>query len=184
MTSGRDGIVADTKDWTWVLIRECPECGFDTRTVDRDEVGPMLRANAAAWVAILARDDVATRSRPDRWSPLEYACHVRDVFRVFDERLALMLAHDSPTFPNWDQDATAVAQRYGEQVPAVVSEDLVRAAETVAAAFEAVPDDAWTRTGTRSDGSVFTVETMARYFVHDPEHHVYDVTGATVWTAH
>jgi hypothetical protein len=62
MTSGSDGIVADTKDWTWVLIRECPECGFDTRTVGRDEVGPMLRANAAAWVAILA----GTTWRPDR----------------------------------------------------------------------------------------------------------------------
>ena len=24
----------------------------------------------------------------------------------------------------------------------------------------------------------FTVETFARYFIHDPVHHLYDVTGA------
>ena len=24
------------------------------------------------------------RPRADRWSPLEYACHIRDVFRIYD----------------------------------------------------------------------------------------------------
>jgi hypothetical protein len=31
-------IVPDTKDWTWVLERPCPECGFDASGVRRDEV--------------------------------------------------------------------------------------------------------------------------------------------------
>ena len=35
----------------------------------------------------------------------------------------------------------------------------------------------WQRTGRRSDGASFTVETFARYFIHDPVHHLYDVTG-------
>ena len=26
-------IIPDTKDWTWVLQRSCPECGFDTQSV-------------------------------------------------------------------------------------------------------------------------------------------------------
>ncbi|MGB9372678.1 MAG: DinB family protein [Jiangellales bacterium] len=183
MTANDDGIVPDTKDWTWVLDEACSECGLDTRQVGRDDIGALVRANAAAWVEILARDDVALRPTPDVWSPLEYACHVRDVFRIFDERLALMLAQDAPDFPNWDQDATAVAQRYGEQSPDVVADELAAAAESVAAAFDAVPDEAWTRTGRRSDGSTFTVATLGQYFVHDPEHHVHDVTGDTVWAA-
>ena len=46
-----------------------------------------------------------------------------------------------------------------------------------------VPDTKdWTwvlqRTGRRSDGAHFTVETFARYFIHDPVHHLYDVTRA------
>jgi hypothetical protein len=32
-------------------------------------------------------------------------------------------------------------------------------------------------TGARSDGAQFTVESFARYFIHDPIHHLYDVTG-------
>ena len=64
------------------------------------------------------------RPRPDVWSPLEYACHVRDVFRLFDQRLGLMLAEDDPQFANWDQDDTAVDDRYGEQDPAVVAGEL------------------------------------------------------------
>jgi hypothetical protein len=113
------------------------------------------------------------------WSPLEYACHVRDVFRLFGERLALTLDQDDPLFVNWDQDATAVADRYGDQDPTTVAEDLTAAAEAIAAAFEAVPDDAWWRTGRRSDGARFSVETLGRYFAHDPEHHLLDVTGST-----
>jgi hypothetical protein len=35
----------------------------------------------------------------------------------------------------------------------------------------------WQRTGSRSDGADFTVESFARYFIHDPVHHLYDVTG-------
>ena len=35
--------------------------------------------------------------------------------------------------------------------------------------------DQWQRTGSRSDGAAFTVATFARYFVHDPVHHLDDV---------
>jgi len=31
------------------------------------------------------------------------------------------------------------------------------------------------RTGVRSDGAVFTIESFARYFLHDPLHHLWDV---------
>jgi len=111
------------------------------------------------------------------WSPAEYGCHVRDVFRLFDQRLELMLSADDPLFPNWDQDDTAVADRYGEQDPAEVAAALEQAARVIAASFAAVTGSQWQRTGRRSDGARFTVETFARYFVHDPVHHLYDVTG-------
>jgi hypothetical protein len=107
---------------------------------------------------------------------MEYACHVRDVFRIYTYRLGLMLTEDDPAFPNWDPDETAAAERYGEQDPETVAAELAAAGETLAAAFEAVPDDAWQRTGTRSDGAHFTVETFARYFIHDPVHHLHDVS--------
>ena len=33
---------------------------------------------------VLAGDSVQQRPRVGVWSPLEYGCHVRDVFRIFD----------------------------------------------------------------------------------------------------
>jgi len=171
-------IVPDTKDWTWVLHRACPECGLDTRQVQREDASRMLRDIAAAWVAVLEQpDNVHKRPSPGVWSPLEYACHVRDVFRLYDQRLQRMLLEDDPLFPNWDQDAAAIAERYGEQDPVTVSGELREAADLLAGHFEGVTGEAWQRTGSRSDGARFTIETFARYFIHDPIHHLYDVTG-------
>jgi hypothetical protein len=102
---------------------------------------------------------------------------VRDVFRIFDERFRLTLTEDDPTFANWDQDATAVKDRYAEQDPAVVAAELEDAAETIARTLEGVPASALARTALRSDGSRFTVDSLGRYFLHDPVHHLHDVTA-------
>jgi hypothetical protein len=171
-------IVPDTKDWTWVLERPCTECGFDTRVVTRESLPEGIRDNAAAWQELLlgsAGADLRRRPSDSRWSRLEYACHVRDVFRLFDRRLRLMLESDEPTFPNWDQDATAVADSYREQDPVDVAGALLDAAEILAGDFAIVPAAAWHRTGVRSDGARFSVESLGRYLIHDPVHHLHDV---------
>ena len=171
-------IVPDDKDWTWVLERPCPECGFDAATVPPESVGARLRANAAAWRDVLGQADDVVRRRPvDRWSPLEYACHVRDVCVLYDERLGLMLAEDDPLYPNWDQDVTAVEEAYGAQVPAEVAVALAAAADALADRFDSVEGAQWGRTGRRSDGARFTIAGFSRYLLHDPVHHLYDVTG-------
>jgi hypothetical protein len=171
-----NAITPDDKDWTWVLQRACPECGFDTTLVTGEVIPGLIRENAAAWVSLL-REHPDARSRPadDRWSALEYACHVRDVFELFATRLALMLAENDPTFPNWDQDATAVADLYGSQDAVVVAAGLETAAVALADRIDGLDKDAWGRTGTRSDGARFTVETFTRYLIHDPVHHLHDV---------
>ena len=51
-------------------------------------------------------------------------------------------------------------------------------AEAIAARFAAVRPDQADRSGRRSNGSVFTVTTLAQYFLHDLVHHEHDV-GAT-----
>ena len=172
-------ITPDAKNWTWVLDQRCPECGFEAAAFPRESLGRMIRDNAAAWQPVLARPDVARRANENIWSPLEYACHVRDVFRICEGRLALMLAEDDPTFANWDQDATAVDDAYGEQDPARVGVELDEAATRFADRFDGVEDFQWSRPGTRSDGSIFTVESFARYVIHDPIHHLFDI-GARV----
>jgi hypothetical protein len=109
-----------------MAINACPECGRDTSTFPREAL------------------PVRTRPAPDKWSPLEYACHVRDVLRLYDYRLELM------------------------QHPGTVANELGAAASVLAGRFAGVTGAQWERTGNRSDGARFTVETFGRYFIHDP----------------
>ena len=138
-----------------------------------------IRSNAAAWVDVLNRSlgEVRARPRPTVWSPLEYACHVRDVFGLYALRLHRMRTEDDPTYANWDQDETAVAERYDLADPLVTAAELATSAERLAAAFDSLRDEEWPRRGIRSDGAEFTIDTFAKYLVHDPEHHLRDVTG-------
>jgi hypothetical protein len=176
MSNSSDEIVPDEKDWTWVLERVCPECNIDVRSFPVETVGELIRENGREWSEMLAHAVSCTeRPRPGRWSLLEYSAHVRDVFRLYLFRLDLMLTEEGPSYPNWDQDRTAVAERYNEQDPNVVRVELESAADALAPRFDAVSGDDWSRTGYRSDGAEFTVDTFARYLLHDPVHHLWDV---------
>jgi hypothetical protein len=168
-------IPPDTKDWTWVLHRPCPDCGADVASVPPQRVAAHLREATAPWSTVLARPGAATRPDPGTWSPLEYAAHVRDVLRNADARLRLLLAEDDPVFPDWDQDVTARAERYGEQDPERVAAEVAEATAVVTALLDGVEGGAWQRRGRRSNGSAFTVATLAQYVLHDVVHHVGDV---------
>lgn len=171
-------ITPDTKDWTWVLERACPECGFEASAIAATAVAARVWETAATWPAALERADARERPNAQTWSPLEYAAHVRDVCRITLTRLNLMLEQVDPAFANWDQDETAEAERYNEQDPAEVARELVAAAEALAAALEAVRGEQWQRTGRRSDGAVFTIDSFSRYVLHDLVHHEWDVARA------
>lgn len=173
------GLVPDTKDWTWVLERPCPECGFVADDVDPSELAGRIRVNADLWQQVLRRPDARTRPRAAVWSPSEYACHVRDVHATMAVRLRLILDEDVPTFPNWDQDATAIAERYAEQDPARVAGELAGAAAAAAMLYDGLSGPQWGRPGLRSNGSRFTAASLGRYHLHDVVHHLHDVTAVS-----
>ncbi len=168
-------IEPDTKDWTWVLDETCPECGFDAMAYAVTDLAGAIETNALGFAQVLAAAGATQRPAPEVWSPLEYACHVRDVHRVFSERVRLMLAEDDPQFGNWDQDVAAVEERYDLQDPVAVSRELTDAAADVAARYAAVEGEQWQRPGRRSNGSSFTIESLGRYHLHDVVHHLWDV---------
>jgi len=171
-------VVPDTKDWTWVLRERCPECGLDAGTVPLPVLATGLRAVADPWRAVLSRPDAGRRPVAGVWSPLEYGAHVRDVLRVFRERLALVLADDGARFPDWDQDAAAVTGDYAHQVPGEVADDLAAGASALADQVDALAPAELARRGLRSDGSTFTVTTLLQYLWHDVVHHLHDVGEA------
>lgn len=165
----------ETKDWTWVLSERCPQCTLEAGALTLAEIPGVIRTQVQVWPVVLLRADVRGRPEPQVWSPLEYGAHTRDVLGLFTDRLALILAEDEPTFGDWDPNEAASAGRYHELDPEAMSEEILAAAETLAAAVEAVPPEAVQRRGLRSDGASFTVTTLLQYLVHDLVHHLWDV---------
>lgn len=170
-------IIADKKDWTWVLERSCPDCGFTAAQATPATAATMIPVLLPRWQAALRRPDVEERPTPGTWSVLEYSAHVKDVFEVFTARLELMLREDNPTFANWDQDQAALNGNYSALDPEVVAQELVQNGLDAAAAFGAIQEDQWERRGLRSNGSEFTVVTLAGYFMHDIFHHLHDINA-------
>jgi hypothetical protein len=168
----------DTKDWTWTLTRRCEQCGLSAGEIDPADFAERAFIAAEEWVQILRSSPaVSARPQPDVWSPLEYGAHVRDVYRLYDARLAQMLSEDTPTFANWNQNETAISERYKEQDPEMVADELEAAAQRFVARIQSLKPEQHGRRGIRSDGVEFTVVTLIQYFLHDVIHHLWDVTG-------
>lgn len=90
--------------------------------------------------------------------------------------MRLMLLDDNPEFANWDQDETAITDHYELQDPHAVSRELADAARQFATRIEGLEESQWSRPGRRSNGSRFTIESLSLYGLHDPIHHLWDVS--------
>lgn len=160
----------------------CDACDFVYADLALDEVPSRVRAMAPDYAQALdaaaAADRLRRRPQPDTWSPLEYACHVRDVLVVQHERLHLALAEDAPTFTSMRRDERAVEERYNEQDPADVVAALQRACEGFAEACARLTPDAWRRTGVYPWPQVTERDLawLARHTVHELVHHLQDIT--------
>ncbi|MGO4383907.1 DinB family protein [Specibacter sp. RAF43] len=170
-------IIPDDKDWTWVLARPCPECGFEAASATPATVATAIPALLPRWQSALMGSAVEQRPNDATWSVLEYAAHVRDVCDVFEARLELMLTRENPTFANWDQDQAALEGNYAALDPEEVSRGLVQAGLDAASAFAAVSPEEWGRRGLRSNGAEFTVLTLSGYFLHEVIHHLHDINS-------
>jgi hypothetical protein len=171
-----DGDDGGEQDWTDVVRTACPDCGLDPAAVPVDELAFELGRVADAWSALLVgTDDDALRTRPAPtvWSPLEYACHVRDVYSLFAQRILTTLREDEPDLGWWDHEAAVVEDAYNEQDVRAVADDLRRNAEVLAAALARV-DGGWERRAVRRGTEVFTVAGLARFALHEGGHHLAD----------
>ena len=161
-------------------MEACVECGFDYAGIDRVDIPDALRSLGVRYRDTLGEiDDAALRSHPlaDSWSALEYACHMRDVFRVQRERVLLALSEDEPVFAPMRREERVVEERYNEQQAAQVGGQITDAAESLAVELESLGEDAWNRTGIYNYPAtrVRTVEWIGRHTIHEGEHHLQDI---------
>ena len=170
--------MGEERDWLQVVCEQtCEECGLASMAVPRDALGTAVREEADHWVDLLTRYDVGElrhSPRPGTWSALEYAGHVCDVLALFGSRITRTLSEDEPDFPWWDHKAAAVEDRYNEQDPAHVAARLQANAHQLGLALLPAADRGWERMATRRGRERFTVDTLARFALHEARHHRWD----------
>jgi DNA segregation ATPase FtsK/SpoIIIE, S-DNA-T family len=78
----------------------CAQCGFTYGLLARAALPGSMRAQGrtVAQRVESGSDDLGTRRLAEEWSPLEYACHVRDVLVMQRDRLYVALVEDEPSF--------------------------------------------------------------------------------------
>ncbi|MEQ8839879.1 MAG: hypothetical protein RIB98_02785 [Acidimicrobiales bacterium] len=169
------------RDWTRSQHERCPDCGTDASNFADRELGAQVLREVAEWGRLLASaDPAAVRRRPaaEVWSPLEYACHVRDLLPVMAGRVELMRTEDSPDLGWWDHEAEVVASCYNEQVPVLVVEQMTTNARGFSLTLDRVVGDEWERRAERRPGEVFTIRGTARFVLHEVIHHRDDASRA------
>ena len=154
-------------------MNSCEECGFDYESVAPQDIGSTTRAMAREFTAAVVGPAIRTRPQPEVWSPLEYACHVRDMLQVQLGRLARGLAEDTPSFQPMLRDERPVRLRYNEQDPVVVTEQLVDAADALADVFDGLTEDHMARTVVYNwpVEAVQPLRWLGRHTIHELVHH-------------
>ena len=162
------------------MTEPCPECRFDPKTPGiAAEISALARKMTAPLTRYLPGEDGAallrTRSEPTVWSPLEYACHVRDVLALFESRTRSMVESDGVELVEWDHEAAVTNDAYNACEPADVAAAIAANAISYGALLESLSDQERAHTGTRPPGQTFTVDTMAVYALHEARHHMLDI---------
>ena len=132
------------------------------------EKGPVL---VRAALKALSDADLRRRTPEGKWSPLEHACHLRDIETVFTERISKAAFADRPSFWMADNDALAAGLRYAESDPGAVAKEFAqRRAETLTL-LRALPHAAWQRTGRHPHRGEVSILQLAQILAgHDRSH--------------
>lgn len=161
------------------MTEVCPDCGYAWGGVPVDAFGPALASLAERYAERLGSDEPLLRRRPapDVWSPLEYACHVRDVLLAQRERVYLALVEEKPSFPRMNREERVVLARYADEAPAAVRADLAVAFRQMGIALTGRTTQEWARRLVYNypGPSEHDLAWLGRHTLHECEHHLVDI---------
>ena len=167
---------------------DCEECGFVYDEGEHSEAAAAIVdgvAAIAATIRALDLDAAIRRPEPGTWSPVEYACHVRDVLlvqreRVLEARRSRATPHPTPMGRDERVDHAGYAQQ-GQEDSARQLED---AAALFALALDRLDDDpsAWDKTLVYNYPEPWerSLRWVAVHTVHEVRHHRQDVERQVV----
>jgi hypothetical protein len=174
-----DRTEADRSEADRIDVDRCDECGFAYDLAQATSAGQGIADGVAELTSLLLEPeaDVTTRRRPDLWSPLEYACHVRDVLLVQRERVLAARRTDVPTFAPMGRDERVELDGYASQVPTAVARQATDAALLFGNVLSRLRPPDWERTGIYNwpAPAERTLRWVAVHTLHEVRHHLLDV---------
>jgi hypothetical protein len=160
-------------------VDRCDGCGFEYDLDQAPGAGATIVRDADAIAELLASGaaDLRTRRRTDEWSPLEYACHLRDVLLVQRERVLAARRAERPSFDPMGRDERVEHDGYAEQDPHDVARQLTDAARLFANDLSRLETGEWDRTLMYNYPAKWErpLRWVAVHTVHELHHHLLDV---------
>ncbi|MGW0251961.1 DinB family protein [Nocardia goodfellowii] len=157
----------------------CAHCGFVYDLSGATEVAAQARDHAVEFANLLDTDspNLRRRTQPQVWSPLEYACHMRDVLLVQRERALAARRWDTPEATPMGRDERVEHDGYADQQPADVGRQIRDAAQLFANVLDRLADEDWERTmiysfPAREERSL---RWLAVHTLHELRHHLLDM---------
>jgi len=142
--------------------------------VPEGDVMAVLRRDRDEWqtmIAELTESRGGHRYAKDKWSIREVIGHVSDTERVFSYRAFRIARGDKTPLASFDQDEYVKTANSDRRTLSSLAAELLSVRESTLALFTALPDEAWTRTGTASDNPV-SVRALAYITAGHAQHHL------------
>jgi DinB superfamily len=160
-------------------METCEDCGFCWEIVTVGEIAPrVLQATASIATALRSHPDRSiVRPSAERWSALEYAAHVRDVFLTIRDRTVIGLAEHNPGFKPMYRDERISLGLYAADTVEDIAVEIGGAANMLLRLFSAIDAGDLKRIVQYGfpDPLPRTLLWMAQQAVHEAEHHQADI---------
>ncbi|WP_280362447.1 DinB family protein [Nocardia wallacei] len=161
-------------------MTDCPECGFTYDPAAASGAAQAIRDGIAEVAELLLRpdEDPRPRRRDTLWSPLEYACHLRDMLLVQRERVLAARRTDRPDCTPMGRDERVDHDGYADQDPADVARQTTDAALMFTNVLERLDPSAWDRVVVYhypTPGTERSLRWVAVHTVHEVRHHLLDI---------
>lgn len=124
----------------------------------------------------MSEDVLRQRPAPEVWSPIEYLCHVRDVFVSHLIRLYRARTEDDPGLEPMFNDLRARRLRYGEREARATLDELDAAVSGLLDEAGRYRPGEWSRVVHRLPGERRTALWLLRNAAHEGVHHLRDVS--------
>jgi hypothetical protein len=158
----------------------CAECGFRYDLSDAPAAAGDIRRLAGEVATVLRTPGhrLAERREPELWSPLEYGCHLRDVFLVQRERVLQARRDNGFTCVTMGRDIRVEHEGYADQQPADVARQLTDAALLFGNVLDRLGAD-WDNEMVYSwpEPHRASLRWVAVHTVHEARHHLHDIRG-------